>query len=414
MASRLPTISESDSLSENSNSEDLYSGAEYTSRSPDLEESLVGLFSNFSLGNLNELNMPPPKLESEHLKMIPEFSGEVALLPEFISISQKICDYFTDTENPNSFQNFFLLNTLKSKVTGVAKLNISSYNINSWDELKNALLTTYGDKRDTYTLTLELCNLRQYGNESAFDFHQRVQNNVNLHTSFLSTHAEEVPGTNHIATYISKLALRTFLKGLKDPLGSFMRTRDPKDLNEALSLLTNEFQMDAKRTTQESTFYNSKPGQRSSKPNNTNPNTPHIPFRPAPQSQKPSYFPQYNHSQNRFNNTPNTSGSQDRNNIPSNPNQFGQRNQFPQNSHYTRPYLPKPTPMSGVQTIKNSNFHNLEAEEENQDYFDQYDEEFGNVGNQTHDPPNEITTTYTDESSQNFRVEASDIHTNNQ
>ncbi|KAL1448523.1 hypothetical protein WDU94_006580 [Cyamophila willieti] len=174
--------------------------------------------------------------------MIPDFNGEVALLPEFITVCDSVVKYFWDKDSSNSFQNFFLLNSLKAKIKGNAKLNISSYAINSWAELKDALLNTYGDKRDCYTLTIELCNMKQ-NNESAFNFHARIQQHINLHASYLATHA--VDGAADVTTYIGKLGLRTFLKGLKEPLGSLMRTKDPKSLNDALSVLTNEFQNDA-------------------------------------------------------------------------------------------------------------------------------------------------------------------------
>ncbi|XP_026681671.1 uncharacterized protein LOC113468745 [Diaphorina citri] len=117
--------------------------------------------------------MAPPKLKNEHLKMVPECSGEVALLPEYISVCDKIVAYFWDNQNAASFQNFSLINSLKAKIKGDAKLNISSFSTNSWDELKKALIDTYGDKRDCYTLTIELCNMKQH-NESAFAFHAKI------------------------------------------------------------------------------------------------------------------------------------------------------------------------------------------------------------------------------------------------
>uniref|UniRef100_A0A8D8ZPH4 Uncharacterized protein n=1 Tax=Cacopsylla melanoneura TaxID=428564 RepID=A0A8D8ZPH4_9HEMI len=104
--------------------------------------------------------MAVPKLEKEHLHMIPEFSGEVELLPEFISTTSKIVEYFYDNVNVNNFQNFVLLNTIKTKIKGQAKLNISSHQCDSWEQIKGALLSTYEDRRDTYTLRIELCNAK--------------------------------------------------------------------------------------------------------------------------------------------------------------------------------------------------------------------------------------------------------------
>ncbi|KAI5721729.1 hypothetical protein M8J77_024965 [Diaphorina citri] len=358
--------------------------------------------------------MAPPELKSEHLKMVPEFNGEVSLLPDFIAIADKLVAYFTDAENPNSFQNFFLLNSLKSKVTGEARLNISAFTINNWAELKAALLNSYSDKRDAYTLTIELCNLKQNFNETPFEFHQKVTKHINLHSSYLSTH-NEVEGKNYVNTYINKLGLRTFLKGLKEPLGSLMRTRDVKDMNEALNLLTNEYQIDAtKKATQntQSQNYkhnnnnnNSKSYNQNNKSYNQNNNNnynkqnnsplPNFPFRPAPNFQKPSHFQQntqFTPFQNRFNNTPQNTT---------------------QNNQHSKPPLPKPTPMSGVQTIKNSNYHNLETDQYGYTYG--YPEGFDYSGNQTHDPSVEYQQSqdphepiYTDEPIQDFQLEASD------
>lgn len=67
------------------------------------------------------------------------------------------------------------VDSLKPKVTGEAKLNISSFSINNWAELKAALLNSYSDKRDVYTLTIELFNLKQNYNETPFENYQIYQ-----------------------------------------------------------------------------------------------------------------------------------------------------------------------------------------------------------------------------------------------
>uniref|UniRef100_A0A8D9E8E4 Uncharacterized protein n=1 Tax=Cacopsylla melanoneura TaxID=428564 RepID=A0A8D9E8E4_9HEMI len=51
------------------------------------------------------------------------------------------------------------MNSLKAKIRGTAKVNLSRFSLSTWSEIKNAILTTYGDKRDSCTLTIEICNI---------------------------------------------------------------------------------------------------------------------------------------------------------------------------------------------------------------------------------------------------------------
>lgn len=303
--------------------------------------------------------MAPPELKSEHLKMIPEFNGEVPLLPDFISVAESLVTYFYDNTNPNNFQNYFLLNSLKNKIKGDAKLNLSSHTITKWADLKQALLNTYGDKRDCYTLTIELCNMRQQGNESAFAFHARIQSHINLHASYVATH--EISGSEHVNTYIATLGLRTFLKGLKEPLGSLMRTKDPKSLNEALNVLTNDFQVDA---TSYQTFSQHKQSVQQYSPHNRN-------------NMKQNNYQQNNYQQKSFQTQKYT--QQNRFFTP-NPQQQQKSQQNYQQQNYQQPYrppqynqqsqnvwsrpsgqnLPKPTPMSISVKNNKSALNNIE------------------------------------------------------
>lgn len=284
--------------------------------------------------------MAPPELKAEHVKMIPEFNGEVPLLPDFISVAESLWNYFYDNENVNNFQNYFLLNSLKNKIKGEAKLNLSSHTITKWADLKQALLNTYGDKRDCYTLTLELCNMKQT-NETAFAFHTRIQSHINLHASYVATH--DIPGSEHVNTYIAKLGLRTFLKGLKEPLGSLMRTKDPKSLNEALNVLTNDFQVDATSYQSYSQYNKNNNSHNQSRTQNN-------------YQQKPFHTQKYN-QQNRFN-AP--KAQQQNYQQLYRPPQYNQQQSQNVWSRPSGPPLPKPTPMSVSVKNNKSALNNIE------------------------------------------------------
>lgn len=359
------------------------------------------------------MNLEPrarPELKMDHLRMVPDFGGEVELLSEFIKISESLVNHFYNTDNVDDFQNIFLMNSLKQKIKGEARINLSTYNINNWQELKQALLSTYEDKRDCYTLTLEMCGLKQLS-ESPFQFHAQIQKLVNLHSAYLDTHS--MSGESEIKNYISKLAIRTFLRGLKEPLGSLMRTKDPKDLNEALNILTNEFQIDAvKKTFPTNNFQN-----------NTLSKKPAVqPFKKPPSQHNYNNQQNYTnagyanfHNPNRFNNfsKPFSPSNNFVNNRPfqASTNNFVQRptNNFNNVPNRTTPQRPanvwnrtpvpqtRPTPMSGVQTIRN---HNIEFKNEDQP---QYEQDLSQYENPEHYPEEESNFQPCDPNNHNYQ-----------
>ena len=113
--------------------------------------------------------MALPVLKQEYLNMIPDFYGETSLLPRFLEISEKLVKKFYNTQDVSDFQNEYLMSSILAKIKGEAAVNIASCVINNWDNLKTALLNAYADKRDIFTLAIELTECRQ-GNESVFDF----------------------------------------------------------------------------------------------------------------------------------------------------------------------------------------------------------------------------------------------------
>lgn len=173
----------------------------------------------------------------EYLQILPEFDGQRALLPEFIKISETLISTFYNSANPSDFTNILLVKAIKNKVKGEAATQIASFEINTWSELKTALLATYADKRDLPTLTIELCNSRQ-GKLKPLEFFAQVQENLNLQVAYIKTHNKEC---SVLIDFAQNLALRVFLKNLNNPLGDYLATRNPDSLNAALHILTNDF-----------------------------------------------------------------------------------------------------------------------------------------------------------------------------
>lgn len=268
--------------------------------------------------------MAIPVLKKEYLSMVPEFQGEPELLARFIDTAEKLANRFQNPADPDDFQNEFLLNSLIAKVKGPAAEVIYNSKIESFADLKEALLQAYSDRRDHLTLELELANMKQGRTENPFKFFERISKILNLIISYISNHF-----TNEkqkiLTEHAKEFALRVFLKGLNEPLGSLMRTKNPATLNLALSTLTNDFQfLDFKQFTPNTSTH-------SSHSNNTNQfksnsqRTPHVPRTPSNQNQNqnqtstPYYtVPRYN---NTYNNTNTNTNNQPRFATP--PNQSG-------------------------------------------------------------------------------------------
>lgn len=346
--------------------------------------------------------MTPPVFKMEFLQIIPEFSGEVEQLSRFISLAEKLTSKFYNTSDPDDFQNELLIGSLIGKIKGDAQKQISNFTITKWEDLKTALVTTYSDRRDIFTLTIELTHMKQGMTENSFDFFNRITNNLNIQTAYIATQVTAV----HRATtqeFAQNLALRVLLRGLKEPLGPLLRTRNPKNLGEALNMMTNDFQMESPKIAPRNNNYNQ---------NQTNGNRNIVPFghTQRPQTFGKTYVPpmlrNYNYQQQRpqqnwVPNRTNTQRNLGNNRLPtptpmdtstmmsrrSNqplPSNSGRFNPRPNQNYYNRPYTgPQMEEINNIEEPNTypefedlipqedfeENFHNTDPEEIEENQF---------------------------------------------
>ena len=275
--------------------------------------------------------------------MLPEFKGEPELLANFLEVGTELVNQFYDRTNPENFQNKYLMRSLLAKIKGKAAELIISANCTTWENVRTALTSGYSDKRDIYTLTIELSELKQT-NESAFSYLEKVRKYLNLAVMYLKNNA--VPNSDQQITFFQKLALRVFLRGLKEPLGSLLQSRNPDDLDNAHSLLTNDFQFYSARgviKTEQRTFSQ---------------------YNKPPQGQPTISRPQFH---NYKQNTSGHNAATQQKFIPTKPLDLPQtQQQFYHRPPYHNPNFSQ-TPMSGVQTIKTQipqfQNRNMEGEE---------------------------------------------------
>lgn len=192
-----------------------------------------------SLNNINNnANMDVSITDlKEYLEIIPVFRGEPELLSYFISESEKIISYFYDVQNAANPRNTFITSRIRSKILGEASLYLANKNITTWNDLRNALVSAYADKRDDATLAIEISKLEQ-GNDTPFEFYKKIHKLLSAQIAYAKLTYDANEG---LYDHFRRVALKTLLNGLKDPLGSLMRTKDPADLETALNLLTNNY-----------------------------------------------------------------------------------------------------------------------------------------------------------------------------
>lgn len=130
--------------------------------------------------------------------------------------------------------------SIRAKVKGQATNNISACRISTW----LVLLNCYADKGDCFTLGIEISKQKQDLNESPFNYYSRIQKLLNLQITYFTTNVN-ASESRILSEYARKNTLRVFLTELKEHLGSLMRTKNSRDLCKTLSMMTNDFQIDA-------------------------------------------------------------------------------------------------------------------------------------------------------------------------
>ena len=218
--------------------------------------------------------------------MIPNFSGEPLLLSRFLEVCDRLYNNFHDNRNPDSFQNYFLFDSILSKISGKATEIVFSHHVQTYPELREILVSNYSDRRDFQTLTTEISRMSQRINETCFEFHNRIMKQLNSMIAYLQINKQQ-PEQIILSNFARDYALRIFINGLHESTAALLRARKCQSLDEVIIILQNEFNF-AKTATNKSV-------QRSNYPPRTNNinNQPQKPHFSAP-NQVSNFRPQSN------------------------------------------------------------------------------------------------------------------------
>lgn len=244
-------------------------------------ENLSVTLSNI---DLTKSNMTAPTIDIKPLDLLPEFDGTTHKLYRFITLAEDTLDTYWDQNSPGCLKNKFLLNSIIAKLKGRAEEIVAVSGAQTWPQIKNTLLTTFGDLRDENALLSDLIQTSQKLNEDTITYYYRVISILNHLTNYINLY-EVSPAirANKINTYNSQ-ALRTLIVGLREPTQSMLRSLKPLNLAESLKHLTED----------QNIRYMSRQTQHTSNP----PNRPNFNSRQIPRYPQLTYHHQQQHQQN--------------------------------------------------------------------------------------------------------------------
>jgi hypothetical protein len=229
------------------------------------------------------------------LTVIPDYDGNANQLHRFITTCETVLTQYFDVAQPNHFNNQVLLHSVLNKLKGKAEEVVTINGVFSWNEIKQVLIKNFADQRDENCLNRDLINMRQ-DNETTQEFYNRCMHMLSTIINYVNLHEQDENKKICKREFFSSQTLKTFLSGLKDPLGVTIRTMRPEDMPTALQYIKEEENIHylQKRQGSQNNFQ---------KPLDLNKFGPHnLPPRPVafPNLNRPLYSERQNFSQNNY------------------------------------------------------------------------------------------------------------------
>lgn len=201
-------------------------------------DELLQLLQNLNFED-EEPEMANIPFSFEFLKTVPEFDGRSFTLANFIRSAEVITNQYFIAQQIQPFQRNLILSALRTKLKDKALIITSGRDFDTWEDLKETLIRAFADQRSEDSLLRDLMLLKQK-NESAQEYYEKcVEMKTLLYANIQLI--EEDPVTRETKkTLYDSLTLKSFLSGLKEPLGSFLRAKGPNNLEQSLTYIIEE------------------------------------------------------------------------------------------------------------------------------------------------------------------------------
>lgn len=160
------------------------------------------------------------------LQLIPEFNTDQ---PGNIYRFIRSCDAAFKLANPDQ-ENILFVYAL-NKISGIGAPDVHSRRHDNWDTLKGFLINRFSNVKTISHLMLELQSSFQKPNESITEYFHRIDLSRSKIIEKLNAEISDdsLSGRKKCA---EETALSVFINGLSSDMGSMLRTRDFKSLNE--------------------------------------------------------------------------------------------------------------------------------------------------------------------------------------
>lgn len=199
---------------------------------PLLKSYFYELLNNFEVifGNSKMSHLKISILE----KQLKTFTGKRENLSEFLNTCEsalKLCEP-TDKE--------LLFQLIKLKLSGRAYNLTQHRTFENWEQLKTHLIEVFSDKRSQGQWELELHSCRQNFNEDVMSYANRVETVLQkLIDSVIIGEENQIIKLAH-ENLLKTQAQNVFMLGLKGPIATVVKARNPKTFEEAISLAFSE------------------------------------------------------------------------------------------------------------------------------------------------------------------------------
>lgn len=167
-------------------------------------------------------------------KFVRSYDGNRETLAAFLTN----CDNAISLAAPD--QQNILCKYIISQLEGKAQLACSLKNFNNWDELKSYLKSTFGEKKHSSHLLLDLQNCKQGQSESVTQYSIRLEACLTRLQADIQNSCTDRNLLLGKITAMEELALSLFQLGLNPNISNIVRCRNPSTLNEAISLAVEE------------------------------------------------------------------------------------------------------------------------------------------------------------------------------
>lgn len=240
-----------------------------------LLQALAGLIQTNTQQNQQNSN---EKLINKLIDRTPEFDGEPLLLSHFISVVETNFSRLTDdNQKLDYFQGIY------PKIKGEALLAIQQYKLDNWSDLKKALTSTYGDQRTFSSLVFEMYSKARHRDCSALEFVRHIKYYQNLMIARIPFDFPEIEDKNLVTPIIERLVFKYFENQIREPFRSYVNSKNPKTLNEAYNILSNNYALELSAQASSKQNQNSQKNQKSHISRDNNPKV----FQPWKQNLKP-------------------------------------------------------------------------------------------------------------------------------